>query len=96
MLITFCAEQKDSSPLSLPHWRLRAQSQAAAEWVFWDDGLSVPRCSLRRKAIIGHQFVNADWNKFAPTNAVNKYQYGLTQCPNARDARTNAPAMSLR
>jgi hypothetical protein len=35
--------------------------------------------ALRRIAIIGHQLVNADWNKFKPTKAVNKYQYGLTQ-----------------
>jgi len=35
--------------------------------------------ALRRIVIIGHQFVKADWNKFKPTKAVNRYQYGLTQ-----------------
>jgi hypothetical protein len=29
-------------------------------------------------AIIGHQFVNADWNRFSLTNPVNRNQYGLT------------------
>jgi hypothetical protein len=46
--------------------------------------------------IIGHQFVKADWNKFRPTKAVNKYQYGLTQYPRAREAVTNAPAIRRR
>ncbi len=41
---------------------------------------------------MGHQFVSADWNKFNPTNAVNRYQYGLTQYPSASDARTKTPA----
>jgi hypothetical protein len=26
--------------------------------------------------IIGHQFVNADWKRFNPTNAVKNSQYG--------------------
>jgi hypothetical protein len=52
--------------------------------------------ALQRIAIMGHQFVKADWNKFSPTNAVNKYQYGLTQYPKAREAITKAPAISLR
>ena len=34
--------------------------------------------NFRRIVIIGHQSVNADWNRFSPTNAVNKYQYGET------------------
>jgi hypothetical protein len=46
--------------------------------------------------IIGHQFVKADWNKFSPTKAVNKYQYGLTQYPKAKEAVTKAPAIILR
>jgi len=51
---------------------------------------------LRRIVIIGHQFVNADWNRFKPTNAVNRNQYGLTQYPNASDTNTNAPAIIRR
>mgnify|MGYP006871828106 CR=1 FL=1 len=46
-------------------------------------------------AIMGHVFVNADWNKFNPTNAVNRNQYGLTQYPKATESTTNVPAMSL-
>jgi len=30
-------------------------------------------------AIIGHQLVNADWNKFRPTKAVNAYHHSLTK-----------------
>jgi hypothetical protein len=30
--------------------------------------------ALRRMAIIGHQFVKADWSRFSPTKAVNRYQ----------------------
>ena len=52
--------------------------------------------ALRRMVIIGHQFVKADWNKFSPTKAVNKYQYGLTQYPKAKEAMTKAPAIILR
>jgi len=33
--------------------------------------------SQRRKLIIGHQFVNADWIKLTATNPVNKNQYEL-------------------
>src|SRR5712691_10839559 len=33
-----------------------------------------PTPSMRRKVIIGHQLVKADWNKFRPTNAVSRYQ----------------------
>jgi hypothetical protein len=44
---------------------------------------------------IGHQFVKADWNRFKPTNAVNRYQYGLTQYPNASDTTTIVPAIIL-
>lgn len=35
--------------------------------------------ALRRIVIIGHQLVKPDWNKFKPTKAVNRNQYGLTQ-----------------
>jgi hypothetical protein len=52
--------------------------------------------TFRRIVIIGHQFVKADWKRFKPTKAVKRNQYGLTQYPNAREARTKAPAMSLR
>ena len=52
--------------------------------------------ALRRIVIIGHQFVKADWKRFNPTKAVKRNQYGLTQYPNAREARTKDPAMSLR
>jgi hypothetical protein len=31
--------------------------------------------ALRRKVIIGHQFVKADWKRFNPTKAVNRNQY---------------------
>lgn len=34
--------------------------------------------NFRKKVIIGHQLVNADWTKFKPTNAVNKYHLELT------------------
>ncbi len=40
---------------------------------------------------MGHQFVKADWNRFRPTKAVNKNQYGFTQYPSARDSRTKNP-----
>ena len=33
---------------------------------------------LRRITIIGHQFVNADWNKFTPTNSVNQRKLVFT------------------
>ena len=33
---------------------------------------------LRRIAIMGHQFVNADWNRFSPTNKVNQRKLALT------------------
>jgi hypothetical protein len=33
-----------------------------------------PTPSLRRKVIIGHHSVNADWSKFRPANAANKNQ----------------------
>jgi hypothetical protein len=52
--------------------------------------------NLRRNVIIGHQLVKADWNRFSPTNAVKRYQYGLIQYPSAREARMNAPAISLK
>jgi hypothetical protein len=35
--------------------------------------------NFRRMNIIGHQLVNADWNKFTPTKAVNRNHAGLTQ-----------------
>lgn len=35
--------------------------------------------SLRRKVIIGHQFVKADWSRLSPTKAVKRYHFGLTQ-----------------
>lgn len=52
--------------------------------------------ALRRMVIIGHQFVKADWNRFRPTNAVKRNQYGLTQYPNANEAVTKTPAINLR
>jgi hypothetical protein len=30
--------------------------------------------TLRRMVIMGHQFVNADWNRFKPTKAVKRNQ----------------------
>src|ERR1019366_10698503 len=30
--------------------------------------------NLRRNAIMGHQLVKADWPRFSPTKAVNRYQ----------------------
>ncbi len=50
--------------------------------------------SFCKNHIIGHQFVNPDCNKFAPTNAVNQYHFGFTQVPSASDTRTNDPAIS--
>jgi len=52
-----------------------------------------PTPSLRKKVIIGHQFVKPDWNKLTPTNAVKRYQYSLTQWPRARDISTKNPAI---
>jgi hypothetical protein len=52
--------------------------------------------ALRRIAIIGHHFVKADWNRFKPTKAVNKYQYEFTQYPNASESKTKAPAIIRR
>jgi len=46
--------------------------------------------------IMGHQFVKADWNRFKPTNAVKRSQYGLTQYPNAKETTTKNPAINLR
>jgi hypothetical protein len=37
-------------------------------------GMGYRTPSLRRKVIIGHQLVKADWNRFSPTKAVNRYQ----------------------
>jgi hypothetical protein len=51
--------------------------------------------ALRRKVIIGHQFVKADWNRFKPTKAVNRNQYGFTQYASASESKTKAPAISL-
>ncbi len=45
---------------------------------------------------MGHQLVNADWNKFRPTKAVNKYQYGLTKYPKATESKTKKPAIMRR
>ena len=50
--------------------------------------------SFLRMSSIKHQRVSADWNKLAPTNAVNRYQYGLTQCPRARLRSTKLPAIN--
>jgi hypothetical protein len=43
---------------------------------------------------IGHQLVKADWNRFSPTKAVKRYQYGLNQCPSASDTRMKIPAIN--
>jgi hypothetical protein len=43
---------------------------------------------------IKHQRVRDDWNKFAPTNAVNQSQLGLTQWANARLINTKLPAIN--
>jgi len=45
---------------------------------------------------MGHQFVKADWNRFSPTNAVKRNQYGLTQYPKASERSTNNPAINRR
>ena len=45
---------------------------------------------------MGHQLVKADWNRFNPTKAVNRNQYGLTQYPKASEAITKAPAINLQ
>ena len=36
-----------------------------------------PTPSLRRMISSGQNFVNEDWSKLTPTNAVNQSQYGL-------------------
>jgi hypothetical protein len=47
-----------------------------------DTGVPGSRASgrppFRKNTIIGHQFVNADWNKFTPTNSVNQRKLAFT------------------
>src|SRR5688572_32662813 len=48
---------------------------------------------FRRIAIIGHQLVNADWNRFTPTNSVNHRKFAFTYVPSTTLRATNAPAI---
>ena len=47
-----------------------------------------------RSFSMGHHCVNADCNRFSPTNAVNRNQYGETKYPSASERRTNVPAIA--
>jgi hypothetical protein len=49
--------------------------------------------SLRKIVIAGHQLVNADCNKFSPTNAVSHSQFGDTHRASANEASTITPAI---
>src|SRR5512135_2292373 len=80
------------SPSTRPHPRRPAEACAAS----WCADVASGKPSLRRMYIAGHQFVNADCNRFNPTNAVNQYHKGETQCPNATDSRMKNPAISRR
>jgi len=44
---------------------------------------------------IRHQFVNADCRRFAPTKAVNQYQYGCMKCASIRLIKIKVPAIAL-
>lgn len=46
--------------------------------------------------IIRHQFVNADWNRLSPTNAVNHSHAGCTKCANNKLIKIKAPAIPLK
>ena len=65
---------------------------AEKDGVFADTGASF-RPPFRRMAIIGHQFVKPDWNRFTPTNSVNHRNRGLTNRPSSTLALTRAPAI---
>lgn len=41
--------------------------------------------SFRTNVIVGRQLVIADWNRFNPTKAVNRYHQGVTELPKAND-----------
>lgn len=43
--------------------------------------------------IIGHQFVNADCRRLAPTNAVNQSQRISTKCASSKLIRMKNPAI---
>jgi hypothetical protein len=53
------------------------------------------RPSLRKTVIAGHQFVNADCNKFSPTNAFSHSQFGDTPRPRTNEVSTTTPAINL-
>ncbi len=40
---------------------------------------------------MGHQFVNADWSRLSPTNAVKARNHGFTNTPSATDSVTRDP-----
>jgi hypothetical protein len=45
---------------------------------------------------MGHQLVNADWNRLSPTNPVNRNQYWFTHTPSATLTITKNPAIMRR
>jgi hypothetical protein len=59
-------------------------------------GASVPTWNFFRMLIIGHQLVNADCSKFAPTNAVNQYHRPSTKLAKATLNNTKNPAIKRR
>ena len=63
------------------------------ERVLYEGRFSASGPSLRRMAIIGHQFVRPDWSRFRPTNAVNQYQFSFTHRPKASESNTKNPAI---
>jgi hypothetical protein len=52
------------------------------------------RPPFRKITIIGHQFVNADWNRFTPTNNVNQRKLTFTYIPRSTLNTTKAPAIN--
>ena len=68
--------------LELPPWALRSFLLKAVKdlnHIVRSGQLSYGRTPiLRRKVIIGHQLVNADWTRFNATKPVNQNHFGLT------------------
>lgn len=67
--------------MPLPGVHPRALENDAAHFAFASGVRAAPaygKPHFRRTAIIGHQFVNADWNKFKPTNSVSHRKFVFT------------------
>ena len=67
--------------LELPPWHYAAFLKAVKDLnhIVCSGQVSYGRTPiLRRKVIIGHQLVNADWTRFNATNPVNQNHFGLT------------------